>query len=320
MTAPGDDGPVIVIVVFDGVQGLDVLGQAEVFAAAGHEVRTVSRDGAPVRTSSGVLLQPDGRLPGARTAIDTLVVAGGDGTRDALVDPQLIAWLRRTAPRCRRVASVCSGAFLLAEAGLLDGRRATTHWSVCSTLARRYPRIHVEDDPIYVRDGDVWTSAGVTAGMDLALAMVEDDHGRDVALDIARRFVLFLRRPGNQSQFSAHLAAQTADRDPLREVQRHVAEHPEADLSVERLAAIANLSPRHFARAFRDETGVTPARFVESVRLEAARRRLEETDDAIEVVAASCGFGTAETMRRAFLRTLRVGPSEYRRRFAVVAS
>lgn len=310
----------ILIVVFDGVQGLDVLGPAEVFAAAGHEVRTASTDGAPVRTSSGVTLQPDGALPSAWTAIDTLVVAGGGGTPAALADRTLIGWLRRTAPRCRRVASVCSGAFLLAEAGLLDGRRATAHWSVCSTMARRYPAVDVEPDPIYVRDGHVWTSAGVTAGMDLALAMVEDDHGRDVALDIARRFVLFLRRPGNQSQFSAHLAAQTADRDPLCEVQRYVAEHPEADLSVERLAALAHLSPRHFARAFRDETGVTPARFVESVRLEAARRRLEETDDAIELVAAACGFGSTETMRRAFLRSLRVSPSEYRRRFAVAAS
>jgi transcriptional regulator GlxA family with amidase domain len=273
-----------------------------------------------VRTSSGVTLQPDGPLPTARAAIDTLVVAGGGGTPAAMADERLVAWLRRTAPRCRRVASVCSGSFLLAEAGLLDGRRATTHWSVCSTLARRYPSITVEDDPIYVRDGDVWTSAGVTAGMDLALAMVADDLGRDVALEIARRFVLFLRRPGNQSQFSAPLAAQTADRDPLREVQRYVTEHPEADLSVERLAAMASFSPRHFARAFRDETGVTPARFVESVRLESARRRLEETDDAIDAVAAACGFGTTETMRRAFLRTLHVGPSEYRRRFAVAAS
>ena len=310
----------VVIVVFDGVQGLDVLGPAEVFAAAGVEVRTASSDGGPVRTSSGVLLQPDSALPTARTPIDTLVVAGGNGTPGALADRQLVAWLRRTAPRCRRVASVCSGAFLLAEAGLLDGRRATTHWSVCEALARRYPTVDVDPDPIFVRDGDVWTSAGVTAGMDLALAMVEDDLGRDVALEIARRFVLFLRRPGNQSQFSAPLAAQVADRDPLREVQRFVAENPEADLWVDRLAAMADLSTRHFARAFREETGVTPARFVESVRLDTARRRLEETDDAIEVVAASCGFGTTETMRRTFLRTLHVGPSEYRRRFAAAAS
>lgn len=309
----------IVIVVFDGVQGLDVLGPAEVFAAAGREVRTVSTDGAPVRTSSGVVLQPDGVLPTARVAIDTLVVAGGNGTPEALADTRLVRWLTRTAPRCRRVASVCSGAFLLAEAGLLDGRRATTHWSVCDTLARRHPSVTVEADPIFVRDGDVWTSAGVTAGMDLALAMVEDDLGRDVALEIARRFVLFLRRPGNQSQFSAQLAAQTADRDPLREVQRHVAEHPEADLSVEALASLAHMSPRHFARCFREEVGVTPARFVESSRLESARRRLEETDDSVELVAASCGFGTTETMRRAFLRVLHVGPSEYRRRFSVAS-
>jgi transcriptional regulator GlxA family with amidase domain len=211
---------------------------------------------------------------------------------------------------------VCSGAFLLAEAGLLDGRRATTHWSVCHTLADRYPAVTVEAEPIYVRDGDVWTSAGVTAGMDLALALVEEDHGRDVALEIARRFVLFLRRPGTQAQFSAQLAAQWAERDVLREIQSHVAEHPDDDLSVEALAARAGMSVRNFARSFRAEVGTTPARYVEGVRIEAARRRLEESDEGVESVAASCGFGTAETMRRSFIRALRVPPAEYRRRFS----
>ena len=308
-----------VIVVFDGVQSLDVTGPAEVFAAAGWTVTTVSTDGAPVRTSSGLTLVPDGDLASARGHLGVLVVAGGAGTPAAMADARLLAWLARAARRAARVASVCSGAFVLAEAGLLDGRRATTHWSVCDELAHRYPTIEVDPDPIYVRDGDVWTSAGVTAGMDLALAIVEEEHGRDVALRIARHLVLFLRRPGNQSQFSAQLAAQTADRDALRDVQHHITEHLDDDLSVEALASRAAMSPRHFARCFRDETGTTPAKFVETARLEAARRRLEESADTIDTVAHTCGFGTAETMRRAFLRVLHVAPTEYRRRFATAS-
>lgn len=310
-------GADVVIVVYDEVQSLDVSGPAEVFAAAGHDVRTISSDGAPVRATSGLTLVADGDLDSVTGPIDTLVVAGGEGTLGGLGDRRLIAWLTHAAARSRRVASVCSGAFLLAEAGLLDGRRATTHWSVCDTLARHYPAVTVQPEPIFVRDGQVWTSAGVTAGMDLALALVEEDHGRETALAIARRFVLFLRRPGNQSQFSAQLIAQWAERDPLQAVQAHVAEHPDEDLSVEALAAVAAMSVRNFARAFRFEVGMTPARYVETVRIEAARRRLEETDEGVESIAAACGFGTAETMRRAFLRALHVPPAEYRRRFAV---
>jgi transcriptional regulator GlxA family with amidase domain len=308
-------GADVVIVIYDGVQSLDVSGPAEVLATAGHHVQTVSTDGEPVRSMSGLRLLPDGDLDSVRGPIDTLMVAGGNGTVEALGDARLIAWLPRAAARSRRVTSVCSGAFLLAEAGLLDGRRATTHWSVCHTLAEMYPTVTVEADPIYVRDGDVWTSAGVTAGMDLALALVEDDHGRDAALAIARRLVLFLRRPGNQAQFSAQLAAQTAERDVLRETQAHIADRPGADLSVDALAERAGMSVRNFARSFRAEVGTTPARYVESVRVEAARRLLEETDAGVDAVAATCGFGTAETMRRAFVRVLHVPPTEYRRRF-----
>jgi transcriptional regulator GlxA family with amidase domain len=314
----------IVIVAFDGVQSLDVTGPLEVFAAAtaalgdgagGYRVRVLTAAGAPITASSGLGLLPHGALESASARIDTLVIAGGDGTAGAMSDPALVPWVRATAPRCRRVTSVCSGAFLLAEAGLLDGRRATTHWSVCALLARRYPAVTVEPEPIYVRDGDVWTSAGVTAGMDLALALVEEDHGRELALQVARRLVLFLRRPANQAQFSAQLSAQLADRAPLRDLQAWMADHPGADLSVEAMARRAAMSPRHFARAFRAEVGMTPARYVERVRLEAARRRLEESDDAVERVAAECGFGTAETMRRTFVRALDVPPAEYRRRF-----
>lgn len=305
----------VVIVVYDGVQSLDVSGPAEVLAAAGEPVRVVSSSGQPVRSQSGLVLVPDGDLASARGPIGTLLVAGGEGVLQALGDRRLVAWLRRAARRSRRVASVCSGSFLLAEAGLLDGRRATTHWVACDTLAAMYPDVTVEPDPIFVRDGDVWTSAGVTAGMDLALAMVEEDHGSDVALEIARRFVLFLRRPGNQSQFSAALSVRPPDPDGLRDLLAWVATHLGGDLTVEALARRAHMSVRHFSRIFRSETGMTPARYVERVRLEAARRRLEETDLPVEAVAAECGFGTAETMRRAFLRALHVPPTEYRRRF-----
>lgn len=321
------------MVVFPGVQSLDVSGPVETFAAAsealaardraagGYRIRVLATGGGPIRCSSGLGLAPHGDLDSAPARIDTLVVAGGEGTPGALADQALVDWIRAAAGRSRRVASVCSGAFLLAEAGLLDGREATTHWSVCGVLARLYPQVMVRPDPIYVRDGDVWTSAGVTAGMDLALALVEDDHGRELALEVARRLVLFLRRPANQAQLSASLATQLADRTPLRRLQELVVAEPGRDWSVAAMAAEAVMSPRHFARAFRTEVGMTPARYVERVRVEAARRRLEESGDAVGRIATDCGFGTAETLRRVFLRTLGVGPTEYRRRLgAPVAS
>ncbi|WP_043267866.1 DJ-1/PfpI family protein [Streptomyces sp. CT34] len=312
----------VLVVLFDGVQSLDVSGPVEVFSGACHgapgayRIRTASLDGAPVRTTSGLTLTPDLTLDAA-TPPHTLLVPGGRGTR--IPDPQLVDWLRTNARRARRTVSVCSGAFLLAAAGLLDGRRATTHWSLCDTLARRHPAVRVEPEPIYIRDGEVATSAGVTAGIDLALALVEEDLGRDLALAVARHLVVFLRRPGNQTQFSAQLAAQTAQRLPLRDVQQWISENPAADLSVDALAERAGLSPRHFARAFRDEVGMTPGRYVDRVRLEAARRRLEDTADGIEQVSRRCGYGTSEAMRRAFLRTLGASPAEYRRRFRPAA-
>ncbi|MER5439391.1 GlxA family transcriptional regulator [Streptomyces sp. NPDC002790] len=304
----------VLVLLFDDVQSLDVTGPVEVFAGAGdaYRVRTASPDGAPVRTSSGLTLTPDHALADAPPA-DTLLVPGGDGTRDP--DARVVAWLGERAPHTRRTVSVCTGAFLLARAGLLDGRRATTHWAYCDTLARQYPEVAVDPDPVYVRDGGVATSAGVTAGIDLALALVEEDHGRDMALRIARALVVFLRRPGNQAQFSTQLAAQTATREPLGEVQRWIAEHPGADLCVEALAARARLSPRHFARAFRTETGLTPGRYVERVRVEHARRLLEDTKGGVEEISRSSGYGTPEAMRRAFLKTLGTSPAEYRRRF-----
>jgi transcriptional regulator GlxA family with amidase domain len=317
----------VAILAFPGVQSLDVSGPLEVFAGArrlieagahrgrGYEIRILSRDGAPLRTSSGLTLTPHAALRDSPARIDTLIVAGGPGCSEAVADGALVAWISEAGSRARRIASVCTGAFLLAEAGLLDGRRATTHWSAAKELARLYPEVHVDPDPIFLRDGEIWTSAGVTAGMDLALALVEEDLDRDAALTIARHLVMFLRRPGNQSQFSATLAAQLPVREPLREAQRRVVEEIAGEHSVDAMAVRAHMSARHFARAFRAETGVTPGRYVERVRLEAARRLLEDTGDPIAVVALACGFGTPETMRRVFLRTLEVGPAEYRRRF-----
>jgi transcriptional regulator GlxA family with amidase domain len=210
---------------------------------------------------------------------------------------------------------VCTGAFILAEAGLLDGKRAATHWGSCSRLAQRYPRVAVDADPIFVREQNVYTSAGVTAGMDLALALVEQDHGPQLARQVARQLVLFLKRPGGQSQFSANLALQSADRAPIAELQAWMADHVGADLSVDALARRVAMSPRNFARVFAKSAGVTPARYVERLRVEAARRRLEETNTGVDGIAAQCGFGTSESMRRSFQRTLRVSPTSYRSRF-----
>lgn len=313
----------VLIVLFDGVQALDVTGPAEVLAGANrwrsargdppfYEVRTASLGGRPVRTSSGLAIAADadldGEWPGA-----LLLVPGGEGAREPGGD--LVGWLRERAPVARQVVSVCTGAFLLAEAGLLAGRTVTTHWAYCDGLARRFPDVTVLADPIFVRDGNVITSAGVTCGIDLALALVEEDLGRDAALTVARHLVVFLRRPGNQAQFSAHLASQFARRPPLRALQHWIAEHPGDDLSLPALAGRASLSPRQFSRAFAAEAGVTPGRYVDQVRLEAARRQLEDSADSIGRIAAACGYGTTETMRRAFLRALGTGPAEYRRRF-----
>lgn len=318
----------LVIPIFDGMQSLDLTGPLEVFDGArqlsddAYRITVASVGGGAVRTSSRLMIGADVDLRSIDAAVhpvDTVIVPGGTSARSFGDFPELVGWLRRTAPHARRVASVCTGAFLLAEAGLLDGRRVATHWSACELLAARFPAVDVDPDPIFVRDGSITTSAGVTAGMDLALALVEEDLGREAALTIARWMVLFLRRPGGQSQFSAHLAAQFADRDDLRDLQAWMAEHLDDDLSVAALARRVGMSDRHFARRFVAETGVTPARWVDRIRVEAARRRLEESDRSVEQIAAECGFGTPETMRRAFLRLLATTPSDYRRRFRTSA-
>jgi transcriptional regulator GlxA family with amidase domain len=315
----------IVLVAFDRLQALDLVGPAEVFsmasrlAAGAYSLEVVAAEKREISTSSGLHLRPDRSVATCRGPIDTLVVVGGEGVPAALRDDRLVGWVARAAGRSRRVASVCNGAFLLAHAGLLDGRRATTHWAACETLRRRHPEIDVEADAIFVKDGDVYTSAGVTAGMDLSLALVEEDLGRRAALEVARWLVLFLKRPGGQSQFSAQLSAQIAEREPLRELQAWIADHLGEDLSVPALAERACMSPRNFARAFRREVGVTPAVYVEAARIETARVALDGTQEPIESIARRCGFGTVETMRRAFHRRLGVGPSSYRERFLTLA-
>lgn len=312
----------IAILAFDGVQSLDVTGPAEAFSIATryyrarYEIVLVTPDGRDVTGTAGLRLGAHAGIDTLRGPIDTLVVAGGEGVFAAQQDHRIVAWIARTSARARRTASVCTGAFLLARAGLLDGRRATTHWASAAQLAQSYPRVTVDPDPIFVRDGGVLTSAGVTAGMDLALSLIEEDHGPRTALAVARSLVLFVRRPGGQSQFSAQLRAAPARRPGLRELQAHIAEHPDADLSVPALAAVACMSERTLARSFRAETGMTPAVYVEATRVERARRELETSELPVDAIARRCGFGTPETMRRAFARRLGVNPAAYRARFA----
>jgi transcriptional regulator GlxA family with amidase domain len=317
----------VVLLTFPEFQALDLTGPLEVFAladtgAAGSDRRyrteitaTTKR---PTTSASGLSILP--HRDTAQTLadpepIDTLIVVGGDGTRGVLRDPGVIDFVRAAAARARRTASVCSGAFVLAEAGLLDGRRAVTHWGWCDSLADRYPAVTVDPDPIFVHDGPIWTSAGVTAGIDLALALVEDDHGPDLARTVARQLVVFVQRPGGQAQFSTQLAAQRPHHPGLRDVQDWITDHLADDLSLPALAAHAALSERHFSRLFRAETGTTAAAYVEAARVEAARLLLETTGDGLDRIARTCGFGTVETMHRTFNRTLRVTPGDYRRHF-----
>ena len=268
----------MVFVVYPRITALDLVGPHEVFAASGgYEIVVAGPEAGAVVTVRGPGIVADRSFASVRGPIDTLVVVGGEGAFAAARDPLLVRAVANLARRSRRVTSVCTGAFVLAAAGLLDGKRATTHWSSCDRLAERHPGIVVDPDRIFVQDGNVWTSAGVTAGMDLALALVADDMGQDVARAVARQLVMYVQRPGGQAQFSAQLGAQRAARDPLRELQGWIGEHPADDHSVERLAARVAMSPRHFARVFRAEVGCTPAAYVEQVRVEVGRRLLETT-------------------------------------------
>ncbi|MDI1484533.1 GlxA family transcriptional regulator [Polyangium sp. y55x31] len=318
----------IVLVIYDGVAAIDFVGPLDVFAFAS-EVATKKRLGAPpayvvelasacgrpVRSWSGMQIVPNHALEDLPPDLDTVLVSGGDYHR-AAADARLLAWLRARTPEVRRMGAVCSGAFILAAAGLLRGHRATTHWAGATRLAREYPDIEVEPDAIFVRSGKMYTSAGGSAGMDLALALVEDDLGHDVALSVARSLVLFLKRPGGQSQFSRPLLAQTAAAGPLQGLVEWLVRHLDADLRVEVLAKKAGMSARNFARTFTQSMQMTPAKFVEAARLEVARSCLEGGRASLKQIARECGFGTEERMRRAFQRNLRVTPEAYRRRFA----
>ena len=315
---------VIDVLAYPAVQLLDVTGPFQVFASANDHVaitggtppyalRVVARGGQGVTASAGLALAA-GPLPDAGETVDTLLVAGGEGAEAAANDPALVDWVRQHATEARRVASVCTGAFLLAAAGVLDGRRAATHWLYCARLAERFPAVSVEPDPIFVRDGPVWTSAGVTAGIDLALALVEEDLGRSVALAVARYLVVFLKRPGGQAQFSATLSLQAAD-DQFGALHAWISAHLAEDLSLSTLADRARMSERSFSRHYAEATGQTPARAVERLRVEAARRLLSESRLPMKRIAERCGFGAEETMRRSFLRLLAATPQDYRARF-----
>lgn len=304
------------VLIFPQFQLLDATGPITVFEVAGREtvpvtyrLRLMARSAGPVASSSGAQLIAEALV---KQPLDTLLVVGGRGTREACACPQTLAYVRRAAARARRTASVCSGAFVLAAAGLLDGRRASTHWARAADLARLYPQVRVEPDRIFVRDGTVWTSAGITAGIDLALALVAEDLGDTVAKRTAQQLVVYHRRPGGQSQFSALLEADRPDSrfSPLLAWAR---ERLNERLPVERLAARAAMSPRHFARAFAADTGMTPAKAVERLRLEAAREEIESSAAPIERVAAQTGFGDPERMRRAFLRAFGQPPQALRR-------
>lgn len=313
----------IAIVAPPGVQMLDVSGPADVFAEANrqtgrefYKVLTVGTAPLAVAASSGIRFLPDRSTQDDITVVDTLLVAGSPDLANAATDLHTLDWLQAHAVRARRYGSICSGALLFAQTGLLDGRRVTTHWKVAELLGRRHPSLTVEADAFVVRDGPVCTAAGVTAGMDLAIALVEEDLGRDVAMAVAAELVVFYRRPGGQMQFSRHGEAAPAGRGALQELQRYVAAHPGEDHSVPGMAARAGMSPRHFARVFHREVGMTPAEFVETMRVEAARRWLEEGHDTPKRVAAKLGYADANGLRRAFMRRLGVTPADYRKRYA----
>ena len=318
----------IVVVLFDGVDLLDVTGPPEVFALlrretdgeTGYHVVLAAETLDPVTTSAGVRVLPDvtfGEVSGRR--IDTLMVPGSvevDEQRrvHALTDPAVVGRVKELAGRARRVASVCVGAHLLAAAGLLDGKRATTHWSTAQQLAADHPAVEVDADPIFIRAGDVWTGAGITACLDLSLALVAEDFGEAVALRVARQLVMYLKRPSGQSQFSVPIEPVSTTRR-MADLRHHITENLAGPLTITDLAEYAHVSERQLTRIFKTELGMTPAAYIESARVEVARNRLETTDETLERVASTCGFGTIDTLIRAFRRRLNTTPTEYRSRF-----
>ncbi|WP_298261652.1 GlxA family transcriptional regulator [Bradyrhizobium sp.] len=316
---------IVEVLAFPSVQLLDVTGPVQVFSSANdfmaeagevkpYTIRIVAQGGGSVEATAGVALAVDPLSP-VDAELDTLVIAGGGGVDVSASDATLVDWVRQRARHARRTASVCTGAFLLAASGALHGRRAVTHWGFCAELARRFPAVQVETDPIFVHDGPVWTSAGVTSGIDLALALVEEDLGRSIALAVARYLVVFLKRPGGQAQFSEFLSLQTSE-DRFGELHDWISSHLAGDLSLPVLARQAGMSERSFSRHYAESTGLTPARAVEKLRVEGARNLLSETRLPVKRISQRCGFGSEETMRRSFQRLLDTTPQDYRARFA----
>lgn len=317
----------IAILALPGVQLLDVSGPLDVFAQANLEagkqvyaLQVIGCQRGPVASSSGVRVLPDRIAGESDERVDTLLVAGAPHAAELPISKAHLSWLRNTATRARRYGSVCTGAYVLAATGLLKGKRITTHWAAVDAFREAYPGVIVDDDALYVRDGKVRTAAGVTAGLDLALSLVEEDLGRDIAMRVAGQLVMFFKRPGGQMQFSRKGETRPAGRSVLQEVQRWVVAHPELDHNVASLAEHAGLSPRHFARLFHTEVGSTPGAWVEAARISAARSLLESGHAAPKQVAAKCGFGNVDTFRRAFAKHVGVTPAEYRRRYATMAA
>ena len=314
----------IAIVALPNVQLLDVVGPADVFAEAAvqlggkrcYDIEVIGLTNAVVRASNGLGIVVSRSFDTVTEPPDTLLVAGTPDIRENMVNQAFIDWLICQSKLVRRIGSVCSGAFVLAQAGLLDAKKATTHWGSAVQLAKDYPAVEVVPDNIFIRDGNTYTSAGISAGMDLALALVEEDFGRELSLRVAREMVMFLRRPGGQSQFSAHLAAQTAQKSAIRQIQEFILNNLNKDLAVARLALQSGMSERNFSRIFREEAGMTPAQFVETARIDAGRRLLEDSDMHLKRLADELGYASVDAFRRAFVRQVGVGPHEYRKRFS----
>ena len=313
----------IAILAMPGAQLLDVIGPSDVFAEANRQLgrihyalEIVSTTTGPVTGSSGVKLLADRTIHQPSDNIDTLLIAGSPHIQERALSGDVLDWVKSMAEQTRRIGSVCSGAFVLAEAGLLDGVRATTHWSHAAEFARRFPAVKLDANRIFTCDGKVWTSAGVTAGIDLALALVEKDLGADIALSVARELVVFLKRPGGQSQFSTHLVAQIVQKSPIRTAQEFISDHLSSDLSIPVLAQRVGMSERSFARRFKQDVQMTPAEYVEAVRLEKARRLAEDAKIPMKKVASQSGFSGTIALRRAFIRKFSVSPAEYRKSFA----
>lgn len=318
----------VVMLAFPECELIDVSGPMSVFSFANYALKlagrssevlydltVVAEQAGPVKTFSNISIHADHSYESVRDGIDTLLIAGGINVEQAMYDEKIKKWLQDMMPRVRRIGSICTGAFVLAESGLLDYRNATTHWHFCSKLASQYRNIRVDPEKIFVRDGNIYTSGGVTAGIDMALSLVEEDWGWDIAALVARGMLIFMRRPGGQSQFSTYVINEAKTRKDFRELQAYIISHIDHDLSVEKLAEHMSMSPRNFARIFCQEVGITPAKFVERVRLEAARNMMLQTDLPVESVAVNCGFNNSEQMRRSFYRLLKITPHEYRSNF-----